>query len=182
MLQSFLAFANANAFLGTTLQQLLPSISVIEINNCFAPGESAGKTTLQAELSRITRDSTAILTATAASQLNLSGSIVVLSACNTENGKFEDDSGGLYSMSRGFKMSGAKCIVANLWESETETHNNIIFFFYEALLMGKSIPEALRESQLKISCDALSIRDWASVICIGSTKRLEIGNSDQINN
>eukprot|EP01106_Pelomyxa_sp_JSP_P009939 TRINITY_DN2687_c0_g2_i3.p1 TRINITY_DN2687_c0_g2~~TRINITY_DN2687_c0_g2_i3.p1 ORF type:complete len:883 (+),score=118.00 TRINITY_DN2687_c0_g2_i3:410-3058(+) len=170
MLQSILAFADANTFLNTPIQQLLSNEFIsFDPLRCLEANK-----TVQEKLSTIILNSTNILTAEAAAALKLDGSIIVLSACESRNGKVGGiiDSEGLSGLTRGFRVANSRSIVATLWEVEEEQHNELMMSFYQVLLMGKSLPEALRDSQKSIDCSALNIRDWASVISLGATEGL----------
>eukprot|EP01106_Pelomyxa_sp_JSP_P003170 TRINITY_DN14744_c0_g1_i1.p1 TRINITY_DN14744_c0_g1~~TRINITY_DN14744_c0_g1_i1.p1 ORF type:complete len:203 (+),score=11.40 TRINITY_DN14744_c0_g1_i1:282-890(+) len=144
MLQAILAFSNANEFLQTPLEKILTT-SKLSLDS-FNPANQRS----QKVFADSAKNSTEILTAAAVAGLSLYRSIVVLSACDSGNGKVTDTE-SLYALSRGFQIPNTKCILAVLWEVE-----------------GISVPEALKKSQESIGCYSINIRDWASVISIGS--------------
>ena len=88
-----------------------------------------------------------ILTAEEISQMDLTGTkIVVLSACDTGLGKI-DDIDGVYGLQRGFKMAGVETIVMSLWKVPDEATRILMVEFYKNLVAGKGKLEALIEAQ-----------------------------------
>eukprot|EP01106_Pelomyxa_sp_JSP_P004732 TRINITY_DN1752_c0_g2_i3.p1 TRINITY_DN1752_c0_g2~~TRINITY_DN1752_c0_g2_i3.p1 ORF type:complete len:465 (-),score=76.96 TRINITY_DN1752_c0_g2_i3:208-1524(-) len=161
MLQSVLAFSDANKFLNTTIQDLVGK-------------EVISSPTRNKKLCETTVNFSAILTAAAAAQLHLNGSIVVLSACETYTGNVENviDSEGLYCLCRGFKISQAKCIIASIWKVESKLNHTLLNHFYEELLKGRYVAKALEIGQSQIGFHGINIRDWGGIICLGSIEAL----------
>ena len=74
--------------------------------------------------------------------LQNSSDLVVLNACKTLQGnKVQGE--GIMSLSRGFFASGAKSVVASLWNSNDRSSQEIITSFYEQLKNKRSKDEAL---------------------------------------
>lgn len=76
------------------------------------------------------------------SQLNLNTDLVVLSACETGYGKFEQGEGVL-SLARSFTYAGVPALVVSLWQVNDATTAIIMEYFYQYLKDGMSIDEAL---------------------------------------
>ncbi len=78
----------------------------------------------------------------------MNASMVVLSACNTGDGKVYSGE-GIMSLSRGFILAGVSSVVHTLWEVRDETSAQIMAYFYEYLAKGKSKREALQLAKIK---------------------------------
>lgn len=70
---------------------------------------------------------------------------VVLSACQTADGKVSDE--GPAGLVRGFKIAGAGTIIATLWEVNDEAAMRFMTMFYKLTALGKSKSEAFRLAQ-----------------------------------
>ncbi len=103
--------------------------------------------------------------------LSLNADLVVLSACETGNGK-EYSGEGVYSFSRYFISSGAKSVVHNLWKADDFSTSSILAEFYSYLSNGYSKPEALRHAKLAYlkNADNRGAHPyyWASLVAMGS--------------
>lgn len=82
--------------------------------------------------------------------LKLNADLVVLSACETAQGK--DIRGeGRIGMTRGFMYAGAARVLASLWKVDDEATRDLMKLFYEKLLREKMSPAAaLRAAQLEM--------------------------------
>ena len=80
--------------------------------------------------------------------LRLNAEMVVLSACQTAEGK--DVKGeGLVALTRGLMYAGAERVTASLWKVDDDFAAELMQDFYERVIhQGKSPAAALRESQL----------------------------------
>jgi CHAT domain-containing protein/uncharacterized protein HemY len=106
-----------------------------------------------------------ILTAYEISQLNLSGTeLVVLSACETGLGDIQGNE-GVYGLQRAFKIAGARYLIMSLWEVPDEDSQKFMSKFYTLWLeQGMSIPDAFRKTQADFR--AVSQQLWAGFVLL----------------
>jgi CHAT domain-containing protein len=87
------------------------------------------------------------LTAAEISQMNLSTTqLVILSACQTGLGDIKGRE-GVYGLSRGFKLAGARYTLASLWSVPPDETAEYMICFYKKLFGGKTIPLAYAATQ-----------------------------------
>jgi len=80
--------------------------------------------------------------------------MVVLSACQTANGKLLQGE-GLVGVSHAFFVAGARRVVGTLWDVDDAATARLIRVFYTGLLeRGRSPAEALRGAQIELSKDS----------------------------
>lgn len=108
-----------------------------------------------------------ILTAYEISQMNLSNTqLVVLSACETGLGDIAGNE-GVYGLQRAFKIAGAKYLIMSLWKVDDQsTKAFMTTFYHEWLEQKRSIPDAFRHAQQKMSKTYPNPYDWAGFILI----------------
>lgn len=88
-----------------------------------------------------------ILTADEISRLDLSRTeLLVLSACETARGHI-DPIEGVWGLQRAFKQAGVKTILMTLWKVPDSTTALFMEHFYQSLINGTPIHEALRAAQ-----------------------------------
>lgn len=108
-----------------------------------------------------------ILTAYEISQLNLSGTeLVVLSACETGLGDIQGNE-GVYGLQRAFKIAGARYLIMSLWEVPDEDSQKFMSKFYKLWLeQGMSIPDAFRQTQADFREMTGSRQLWAGFVLL----------------
>lgn len=91
-------------------------------------------------------------------QMNLNAQLVVLSACETGYGDFEQGE-GIISLARSFMYAGVPSLVVSLWQVNDEVTAIIMKDFYKNMAEGMPKDQALREAKLTYLADA---RGWAA--------------------
>ncbi len=98
--------------------------------------------------------------------LNLSGSVVVLSACESADGALLSGEGPL-SLARAFFAAGASAVVATRWPLRDD---DVAFFmerFYRELATGTSVSGALRRARRDAMTSGRPAALWAGVALLG---------------
>jgi CHAT domain-containing protein len=93
--------------------------------------------------------------------------LVILSACSSGTGNINPGEGA-YSLSRGFLQSGAKSVIAALWEIKNNTNADLIGYFYQFKRDGDDSALAIsnaKRAYLK-SGKYLHPRYWAGTVLI----------------
>lgn len=80
-------------------------------------------------------------------QLSLNADMVVLSACETGYGKFEQGE-GIMSLARSFMYTGVSSLVVSLWQVNDQSTSIIMDLFYQNLARGMNKAVALRQAKL----------------------------------
>jgi len=78
----------------------------------------------------------------------LSNELIVLSSCDSGNGKLVKGE-GLESLSKAFFKSGVKSIISTLWSANDQSTSEIMKYFYSNLNKGKSKDESLKAAKIK---------------------------------
>lgn len=110
-------------------------------------------------------------------QLDLKAQLVVLSACETGNGRYQRGEGVL-SIGRGFMYAGVPSLLTTLWSLNDDTGAFIIEQFYENLRQGMDKDEAIRQAKLSYLDNRNGIAAhpalWACFVQVGDYSSLEI--------
>lgn len=108
-------------------------------------------------------------------QMNLEADLVVLSACETGYGKFEQGE-GIMSLARSFMYAGVPSAIVSLWQVNDMSTSIIMQSFYQELYKGKSKSAALTASKKnylqKTNGIAAHPAFWAAFVCIGDDSPL----------
>jgi CHAT domain-containing protein len=106
------------------------------------------------------------LTAADVMQLDLAGTLVTLSAC--ESGRNEVFAGDeLIGLTRAFLGVGVSSLVVSLWLVQDETTASLMEKYYERLSDGAGPAEALRAAQLAIKDEHPHPYYWAPFVLVG---------------
>jgi CHAT domain-containing protein len=97
--------------------------------------------------------------------LRLDAELVVLSACNTGQGRMTGD--GVIGLARAFIIVGVPSVIVSLWSVADDSTAFLMTRFYEHLQGGCDKAAALRRAMLDTSARYLDPRDWAAFILVG---------------
>lgn len=102
--------------------------------------------------------------------------LIVLSACETGNGKFYQGE-GVFGFNRGFASIGIPSSVTNLWAVDNQSTYRLTEIFYKYLSEGVPIDVALQKAKLRFLSDASKENNmpyyWAATIVAGKTNAIE---------
>ena len=107
--------------------------------------------------------------------------LVVLSACETANGKFYQGE-GIFSFNRGFAAMGIPAAISNLWSVENESTYRITELFYKYLAKGLPTDVALQKAKLEFINTSISKEKklpyyWAGAILTGKVASFKVAHS-----
>jgi CHAT domain-containing protein len=99
--------------------------------------------------------------------------LIVLSACETGNGRFYRGE-GVFSFNRGFAAMGIPASVSNLWSVDNNATYRITELFYQYLSKGLPADLALQKAKLDFIATAGTLEQqlpyyWAASIVIGKS-------------
>ena len=110
-------------------------------------------------------------------RLNLQAELVVLSACETGYGKFEQGEGVL-SLGRAFMQAGSPAVLMSLWQINDGSTAQIMADFYTNLQNGLAKDEALRQAQLRFLSQAEDAfahpAYWGAFVQLGDYRPLKL--------
>jgi CHAT domain-containing protein len=105
--------------------------------------------------------------------------LVVLSACETGNGKLYKGE-GVFSFNRGFASLGIPSSVINLWSVDDESTYRLTELFYKYVNEGLALDQALQKAKLEfISSSSREKRlpyYWAAAVLVGKSDKIEMHN------
>ena len=97
----------------------------------------------------------------------------VLSACNSGRGTIVSE--GVVGLSRSFLAAGAGAVVSSLWTVSDASTRELMACFYEELLRGERVPQAMRLAMLNLIEDDSPMSApvyWAGFIVVGASTAL----------
>ncbi len=112
-------------------------------------------------------DEDGLLRASEVADLNLFGSLVVLSACNTSHGEVLQ-SEGLMSLARAFFVGGAVSVVGSRWPLADADAADFFDAFYRHLAAGESVATALRSVRREGYEAGNPAQAWAGPVLLGN--------------
>lgn len=98
--------------------------------------------------------------------LELSGQLVVLSACRSASG-LQIYGEGVLGLARGFFVAGARTVVGSLWPVRDVDAEALFKNFYRGLGEGKSVAAALASAQRQRLRDGAPPAAWAGLVVLG---------------
>ncbi|HEV3221675.1 MAG TPA: CHAT domain-containing tetratricopeptide repeat protein [Puia sp.] len=102
--------------------------------------------------------------------------LIVLSACNTGNGKFYQGE-GIFSFNRAFAAVGIPASVINLWSIDSKSTYKLTELFYRYLSAGMTTDKALQSAKLEFirTSDKQQTLPyyWAAAILVGKTEAID---------
>ncbi|MCP4441614.1 MAG: CHAT domain-containing protein [Aureispira sp.] len=116
------------------------------------------------------------------SNMKLNAGLVVLSACETGYGKFQQGE-GIMSLANSFMHAGVPSLLVSLWQVNDQSTATLMKFFYKELANGVHKNKALCQAKLRYLKNAQGIAAhpafWAPFIQLGDTTpiSLELKNS-----
>jgi CHAT domain-containing protein len=116
-------------------------------------------------------DDDGLLTASQIASLHLQAQLVVMSACNTGQGRLSAD--GIIGLLRAFLTAGAECVVASLWAIADRSTQELMVEFYEGLRRGQAAATALRHAMLALKADTRFAHPlyWAAFTVTGQSQK-----------
>ena len=111
------------------------------------------------------------------SKMDLEASLVVLSACETGFGRFEQGE-GILSIARSFMYAGTPSLVVSMWEVNDMSTARIMEFFYANLATKMDKDAALRQAKLSYIKEAKGLNAhpayWSPFIQLGNTNAVHL--------
>ncbi len=102
--------------------------------------------------------------------------LIVLSACNTGNGKFYQGE-GIFSFNRAFASVGIPASVINLWSIDSKSTYRLTELFYKYLSGGLTTDKALQYAKLEFIRTSGKQQSlpyyWAAAILVGKTEAID---------
>lgn len=117
-------------------------------------------------------------------KLSINADLVVLSACETGYGNFEQGEGVL-SLARSFMYAGTPSLLVSMWEVNDASTADIMEFFYTGLSSGKDKASALRDAKLNYLSKAKGTSAhpafWSPLILLGNNSPIPLKTKNQSN-
>ncbi|MEI6408375.1 MAG: CHAT domain-containing protein, partial [Bacteroidota bacterium] len=92
--------------------------------------------------------------------------LVVLSACQTAQGKIQNGE-GVFGLQRALRIAGARHVLLSLWDIDDKVGKEFMQIFYQNWLGGKSKTDAFRAAQTSIRKKYPQPFYWAGFVLIG---------------
>lgn len=99
-------------------------------------------------------------------KMDLTGcKLVTLSACNTGQG-YSHITQEHYGLTRAFKKAGCQTIVMSLWEVDDLATRSFMMTFYDALLTGTPVHQAIQYARVELRKNHPNTHEWAAFIAL----------------
>ncbi len=109
-----------------------------------------------------------LLTAEEILSMKLNADLVVLSACNTGNGRITGD--GVIGLSRSFISAGVSSVIVSLWSVQDNPTPLLMANFYRQMLQKPDKAQALRQAMLTTMKQYPSPEYWAAFTLMGEAQ------------
>ncbi|MGI0488643.1 CHAT domain-containing tetratricopeptide repeat protein [Pantanalinema rosaneae CENA516] len=109
-----------------------------------------------------------LLTASEIASLRLQAQLVVLSACDTGQGRITGD--GVIGLSRALITAGVPSVIVSLWAVDDSSTSTLMQAFYHNLPTAPDKAQALRQAMLTTMQEYPSPMDWAAFTLIGEAQ------------
>ncbi|MBD1812076.1 tetratricopeptide repeat protein [Microcoleus vaginatus DQ-U2] len=109
-----------------------------------------------------------LLTAEEIFDMKLQANLVVLSACNTGEGRITGD--GVIGLSRSLISAGVPSVIVSLWAVPDAPTSELMQSFYQNLQNNPDKAQALRQAMLTTMKTHLGPRNWAAFTLIGEAE------------
>jgi len=109
-----------------------------------------------------------LLTAEEIFNMKLQANLVVLSACNTGEGRITGD--GVIGLSRALISAGVPSVIVSLWRVPDAPTAELMQLFYQNLQNNPNKAQALRQAMLTTMKTHPQPRDWAAFTLIGEAE------------
>lgn len=107
------------------------------------------------------------LTAYEASNLDLKKTfLVVLSACETGQGEFEEGE-GVWGLQRAFQVAGVRYVVMSLFKVDDEVTSTLMKQFYANMISGDPVLVAFRKAQMRVKLKFGKPVEWGAFVVKG---------------
>ena len=108
-----------------------------------------------------------LLTMADVSKVQLRAKLVVLSCCHSGRGHIKAE--GIVGIARAFLASGARSVLVSLWAVEDDATMQLMEWFYESLVCGKSASKSLHEAikLMRENPKYSEVRQWAPFMLVG---------------
>lgn len=111
------------------------------------------------------------------SHMQLNADLVVLSACETGFGKYQQGE-GVMSLARSFMFAGVPSLLVSLWQVNDQSTAAIMKLYYQQLAKGINKVKALQKAKLNYLKEAENFAQhpafWAAFIQIGNDQPVDI--------
>ncbi|XP_044184670.1 tetratricopeptide repeat protein 28-like isoform X1 [Acropora millepora] len=118
-------------------------------------------------VTRTPREEHYLLTMADVSKVQLRAKLVVLSCCHSGRGHIKAE--GIVGIARAFLASGARSVLVSLWAVDDDATMQLMKWFYESLVCGKSASKSLHEAMklMRKNPKYSEVRQWAPFMLVG---------------